>query len=102
VANLIVVSVLLGAILGRFFRVWVLIPATAAMVLLVIALSVLSHTGIGLASLECTIVWVVLQIGFASNLLFCFLPGLRTRFAKAAAHSRQTTAIATGSHWHLF
>ena len=34
-ANLIVVSVLLGAILGRFFKVWVLIPATAAMVLLV-------------------------------------------------------------------
>lgn len=58
---LIVGVVLLGAVLGRFFRVWILVPTGAVAVLAALASSILHHASIFGVLSECVIVLTCLQ-----------------------------------------
>ena len=63
-------SFLLGAVFGRFFKVWILLPACA--VLFAIACA-------NFAILEFAILSICLQAGYASGLLSCIIPDLWRR-----------------------
>jgi hypothetical protein len=69
VAILAIASVLLGTVLGRFFRVWVLVPGCALSFAIVVASSVYYEHGLLSALLEFTVMATSLQIGYASGCL---------------------------------
>jgi hypothetical protein len=71
VAILAIGSVLLGTVFGRFFRVWVLVPACALTFAIVFASSAYYEHGLLNALLEFAVVATSLQIGYASGLLLC-------------------------------
>ena len=70
--NLIIGSVLLGAILGRFFNVLVLAPAFALSLAMVVASSAYFGHSLPRALLEFLVLITNLQIGYASGLLSHF------------------------------
>ena len=72
-------SFLLGAVFGRFFKVWILLPASA--VLFAIACA-------NFAILEFAVLATCLQAGYASGLLFCIIPDLRRRHKTPCEPSR--------------
>jgi hypothetical protein len=57
--------ILLGTVLGRFFKFWVLLPASAF-------LFAVLYTQF--AILEAAVLLTCLQVGYASHLLFCLIP----------------------------
>jgi hypothetical protein len=67
---LIIGSVLVGAILGRFFKILVLAPAFALSVAMVVASSVYFGHSLPRALLEFVLLITSLQIGYVSGLLF--------------------------------
>jgi len=69
VAILAIGSVLLGTVFGRFFRVWVLVPACASTFAIVFAGSAYYEHGLLGALLEFPVIATCLQIGYASGLL---------------------------------
>jgi hypothetical protein len=69
-AILIIGGVLLGAILGRFFKVLVLAPAFAFSLAIVVASSANFGHSLPRALLEFVVLITGLQIGYASGLLF--------------------------------
>jgi hypothetical protein len=94
---IIIGSVLLGAILGRFFKVLVLLPAFALSLAIVLASSAyfghsLSRTFIELAALV-----VSLQLGYVSGLLSSFIrnlrPGLEPSLCPDLDHLRQGDSL---------
>ena len=60
-------SVLLGAVLGRFFKVWVLIPASAFVLAAVLVRSANGETGQLRPLLELAVLITSLQIGLVSH-----------------------------------
>ncbi|MGA7384528.1 MAG: hypothetical protein WBW81_07510 [Methylocella sp.] len=70
-AILAIASVLLGTVLGRFFRVWVLVPICALTFAVVFASSFYYERGLLSALLEFTVMAACLQIGYASGCLSC-------------------------------
>ncbi len=70
--NLIIGSVLLGAILGRFFNVLILAPAFALSLAMVVASSAYFGHSLPRALLEFLVLITNLQIGYASGLLSHF------------------------------
>ena len=64
-------SLLLGTVLGRFFKVWVLVPACALTFTIVFASSAYYEHALLSALLEFTVIATCLQIGYASGLLSC-------------------------------
>ena len=62
-------SVLLGAVLGRFFKVWVLIPASAFVLAAVLVRSAAVEHGLLRPLLEFAALITSLQIGYVSGLL---------------------------------
>jgi hypothetical protein len=62
-------SVLLGTVFGRFFKVWVLVPACALTFAIVFASSAYYEHGLLSALLEFTVIATCLQIGYASGCL---------------------------------
>ncbi len=63
-------SFLLGAVFGRFFKFWILLPASA--VLFAIACA-------NFAILEFAVLATCLQAGYVSGLLFCTIPEIWRR-----------------------
>ncbi len=69
-AILLIGSVLLGAVLGRFFKVWVLVPACAFALGAVLVRSAGVQQGLLCPLLEFAVLITSLQIGYVSGLLF--------------------------------
>jgi thiamine transporter ThiT len=86
-------SVLLGAVLGRFYKVLVLVPACGLVSMMVVAWS--WYTGYGmLHTLGAIALSVIsLQVGYASGMLAGFIPDLMQRLQHRREHnpSRATT-----------
>jgi hypothetical protein len=72
-------SFLIGAVFGRFFKVWILLPASA--VLFAIACA-------NFAILEFAILSICLQAGYASGLLSCIIPEIWRRHENPSELSR--------------
>ncbi|MGH6811810.1 MAG: hypothetical protein ACREDM_05505 [Methylocella sp.] len=81
-AILFVGNVLLGAVLGRFFRVWVLVPACAFVLAAVLVRSAYIGQGLLHTLVEFAVLNATLIIGYVSGLLSCFVPGLSKRQGK--------------------
>lgn len=62
-------GVLLGTVFGRFFKVWILVPACALTFAIVFASSAYYERGLASALLEFTVIAACLQIGYASGRL---------------------------------
>ncbi|HEY8031102.1 MAG TPA: hypothetical protein VIF02_01670 [Methylocella sp.] len=58
-------SALLGIVFGRFFKVWVLVPASVLTLLIVFASSAYYEYSLPSALLEFTVIAACLQIGYA-------------------------------------
>jgi thiamine transporter ThiT len=88
-------SLLLGAVLGRFFRVLILVPAGGFVIAMVVAWS--WYVGNGMLNTLGAIAILVtsLQVGYASGMLSGFIPDLMQRFQHRQDHnpSRATTPI---------
>jgi hypothetical protein len=67
-------SVLLGAVFGRFFKVWVLVPACAVTFVTVFASSTFYGHGFLESVLAFAMLSMCLQIGYASVLLPLIIP----------------------------
>lgn len=61
---LIVGGVLLGAVLGRFFRVWILVPTGVVAIVAAFTNSIFHDAGIFGAVCECAVLLTCLQIGY--------------------------------------
>jgi hypothetical protein len=70
---------LLGTVFGRFFKVWVLVPACALIFAVVFASSAYYEHGLPSALLEFTMLATCLQIGYASGWLSCVVRDRRRR-----------------------
>ena len=73
---LIIGSVLLGATLGRFFKVLVLVPACAFVLAAVLVRSANGEHGLLRPLLEFVVLITSLQIGYASGLLSRLIPSV--------------------------
>ena len=82
---LIIGSLLLGAILGRFFKVPVLAPAFALSLAMVVASSAYFGHGLLRALLEFAVLITSLQIGYVSGVLSFLIPSLSQRRGPRAA-----------------
>ncbi|MDQ6704246.1 MAG: hypothetical protein M3Z96_14765 [Pseudomonadota bacterium] len=94
---LIIGSVLLGAVCGRFFKVLVLVPACAFLLAAVLVRSADVEHGLLRPLLEFAVLITSLQIGYVSSLLSCVIPGIWQRLKKPLprAPSRPATIVAT-------
>lgn len=97
---LIVGVVLLGAVLGRFFRVWILVPTGAVAVLAALASSILHHASIFGVLSECVIVLTCLQIGYVTGVFSRPLHSEVKQREKCRAVP--PAGIAASRHWHFF
>jgi hypothetical protein len=100
VTILIVGVVLLGAVLGRFFRVWILIPTGAAAVVAALAGSILHGAGIFGVLSECAVVLTCLQIGYATGVFSRPLHSAVKQGEKCRAVP--PAGIAASRHRHFF
>ena len=94
---LIIGTVLLGMVLGRFFKVMVLIPAGALTLALVVASSVYFGHGFPRAVLEFVVLTASLQIGYVFGLLASFVPRVWQRRRKPRADKSSLPATALGA-----
>ncbi len=83
-AILLIWSVLLGAVLGRFFKVLVLVPAGAFVLATVLVRSTDGDHGLLHPLLEFAVLIASLQIGYVSGLLSLLIPSVPQRQVKPA------------------
>lgn len=89
---LIIGSILLGATLGRFFKVLVLIPACAVTLAMVVASSAYFEHTLLRALLEVVVLLTSLQIGYVSGLFSSFIPSVWQRRGKRSSLLSTTIA----------
>jgi hypothetical protein len=94
---IIIGSVLLGAILGRFFKVLVLLPAFALSLAIVVASSAYFGHSLSRTFIELVALVVSLQLGYVSGLLSSFIrnlrPGLEPSLYPDLDHLRQGDSL---------
>jgi hypothetical protein len=88
VAILLIWSVLLGAVLGRFLKVWVLVPAYAFLLAAVVVRSANGEHGLLRSLLELAVLIATLQISYVSGLVSHLLPSVSERRGTTAAPAR--------------
>jgi hypothetical protein len=71
VVILAILSTLLGTVFGRFFKVWVLVPACALTFAIVFTSSAYYELELLSAFFDFTVIATCLQIGYASGCLSC-------------------------------
>jgi hypothetical protein len=81
-AILLIWSVLLGAVLGRFFKVLVLVPACAFLLAAVLVRSAYFGHDLLRPLLELAVLITSLQIGYVSGLLSFLIPSVSQRQGK--------------------
>lgn len=96
---LIIGSILLGAVLGRFFKVWILVPTVAVAVITVFASSFFHDKGLLGVFFECAVLLTCLQIGYATGLFSRPIPSKLQQLGKRAA---PPASIAASRHRHFF
>ena len=84
-AILILGSVLLGAVLGRFFKVLVLVPACALVLAVVLVRSADGEHGLLRPLLEFAVLITSLQIGYVVGLVSHSIPSVSERRGTTAA-----------------
>jgi hypothetical protein len=89
VAILVIWSLLLGAILGRFFKVLVLVPACALVAATVLVRTTDVEHGLLRPLLEFAMLIISLQIGYVSGLLSSSVSQRQGKPARARALLRQ-------------
>jgi hypothetical protein len=82
---LVIGGLLLGAILGRFFTVLVLVPAFALSLAMVVASSAYFGHSLLRALLEFAVLITSLQIGYVSGVFSFLIPSLSQRRGTMAA-----------------
>jgi hypothetical protein len=75
---------LLGAILGRFFKVLVLVPASAFILAAVLVSSAAVEGGLPRTLLEFALLNTTLQIGYVAGLLYFLIPSVSHEEGKPA------------------
>jgi hypothetical protein len=97
-AILVIWSVLLGAVLGWFFKVLVLVPACALVLAAVLVRSAnLEHSLLRLL-LEFGVLNATLLIGYVCGLLSSFIPSVSQRQGKPRPRASSATPIAAIRH----
>jgi hypothetical protein len=87
-------SVLLGAVFGRFFKVWILVPACVVAFVAVFASSAYYGPSFLDMILEFAMLTACLQIGYASGLLSNIIPGIGRRLGNPRQSSRPVASMA--------
>jgi hypothetical protein len=95
-AILLIGSVLLGAVLGRFFKALVLVPA-CALVLAAVLVADVEH-GLLRPLLDFVGLIISLQIGYVSGLLSFFIPSGSQRHGKPRPRASSATPVAATRH----
>jgi len=95
VAILILGSVLLGAVLGRFFKVLVLVPACALVLAVVLVRSADGEHGLLRALLEFAVQITSLQIGCVFGLVSHWIPSVSGRRGTTAAPAPRAAPLAS-------
>ncbi|MDQ6702768.1 MAG: hypothetical protein M3Z96_06510 [Pseudomonadota bacterium] len=95
-------SVLLGIVFGRFFKVWVLVPACALIFAIVFASSAYYEHGLLSALLEFAVIVTCLQIGYASGCLSCVIPDRWRRLKIPREIPRESSHPVATRHPQLF
>lgn len=91
---LVIGSVLLGAVLGRFFKVLVLVPACVLALAAVLVRSAYVEEGLLRPLLEFAALITALQTGYVSGVLSYFIPSVWDRRAPPARPSSRTSTLA--------
>jgi hypothetical protein len=103
VTILIIGGILLGAVLGRFFTVWILVPAYALTFTIIFADSACYGYGLSRVFLAIALLATGLQIGYASGLLSYVNPDMRRLPKKPRDSPRPAaTSIAATRHRNVF
>jgi hypothetical protein len=97
-AILLIGSVLLGAVLGRFFKALVLVPACALVLAAVLVGSADIEHGLLRPLLEFAGLITSLQIGYASGLLSFSIPSGSQRQGKPRPRASSATPVAAIRH----
>ena len=97
-AILILGSVLLGAVLGRFFKVLVLVLAGVFALAVVLVRSAEVEQGLLRPLLEFAALITSLQIGYVSGLLSHFIPSVWQRRGKSRPRASSATPLAATRH----
>jgi hypothetical protein len=82
-------SILLGTVLGRFYKFWVLLPASAFLFAVIYT---------QFAILEVAVLLTCLQVGYASHLLFCLIPFTWRRHKNPRQRTRPVAQIDSAGH----
>ncbi len=93
-AILVIWSVLLGAVLGRFFKVLVLVPACALVLAAVLVRSANVEHGLLRPLLEFGVLITSLQIGYACGLFSFLIPSVSQRPKETPARASSVPPIA--------
>ena len=93
-------SVLAGTFFGRFFKVWVLVPALALGFVIVFSASAYYDLGVRRALVEFALLATCLQTGFVSPLLISIVPGLWRRLMKPRELSRPAAPSMAAARRH--
>jgi hypothetical protein len=102
VTILIIGSILLGVVLGRFFKVWILIPTGAVAIITAFASSFFHDQGLLGVFFECAVLLTCLQIGYASGLFSHLIPSKLQQLGKTRAAPRPPASMAASRHRHFF
>ncbi|MGH6867967.1 MAG: hypothetical protein ACREDA_03630 [Methylocella sp.] len=97
-AVLLIGSVLLGAVLGRFFKVWVLVPACALVLAAVLVGSAAAEHGLLRTLAEFAGLNATLQIGYALGLVSNFISERFGTPRKTRPPASSATPIAATRH----
>jgi hypothetical protein len=100
VTILIIGSILLGAVLGRFFKVWILVPTGVVAVITVFASSFFHDQGLLGVFFECAVLLTCLQIGYATGLFSRPIPSKLQQLGKTRA--APPASMAASRHRHFF
>lgn len=74
--NLLLVGALLGMVLGRFFRVYVLVPASGLMIALALTDPGIFAHSFWRSCFNGLVILAAVQLGYVASLLASFLPAL--------------------------
>lgn len=93
---LIIGSALLGAVLGRFFKVLVLVPGCAITLAVVLVRAAYVEQSVPCLALDFAVLIASLETGYASGLLSPAIPGMLRRRGKPRARESSVPATAMG------
>jgi hypothetical protein len=95
-------GLMLGTVLGRFFKVWALVPALGVAFVIIVAVSAFHGSSVGVAVLECVVLATCLQVGYMFGLLSSLIPGVRGRFKQSHKSARPAATSLPATRHRIF